>query len=47
MTNLENQEILYGSEDDVVNENGLLATLTNHDYFMEKILNKGKGTVNR
>lgn len=47
MTDLENKEIIYGSADDVVNNNGILATLSNHDYFIEKVLNKGKGTSKR
>lgn len=37
MTTLKNQEISYDYSDDVVNSDGVLASLRNHEYYAGKI----------
>lgn len=37
MTDLFNKEISYVSDEEVSHNNGLLATLTNHKYYIDKV----------
>lgn len=37
MTTLSNEVLYYSSEDDIINKNGLLATMEKHELYLEKI----------
>lgn len=40
----DDKEIDYSSSHSVINENGLLAALSNHRFYMDKILNRNTKT---
>lgn len=42
MTDLSNEEINYVSDEAVVHTKGLVATLTNHKFYIDKISEKNK-----
>lgn len=42
MTDLSNEEINYLNDDDVVHTKGVVATLTNHKFYIDKTAEKNK-----